>query len=247
MQDKIIIFVPGYNISKTIKRAIFNLVELRKQIVFDILYIDNNSSDYTFEIVEKLIQENKMQFITIIRNTKNLGYGGSQKVAFNYGFLNKYDYLIEYDGDLQYPYQEIPNLYRKIKSGQYSVVFGSRITKAQDLEQMPKWKVFGNKITSKLNRWAFNLSVSEIHTGFRIYDLKKIKDAKLDKCHNDYRWTLDGVVEILKVNDNFGEIPVKALYHKDASSPSHIALFRTISYMCWRALKYKLNDLFFKN
>jgi glycosyltransferase involved in cell wall biosynthesis len=247
MPDKILIFVPGHNIAKTIKSALLNLADLSQQLAFDVLYVDNDSSDGTPKIVEDFIQEHKIPFITIIKNSNNLGYGGSQKTAFNYAFSNKYDYLVEYDGDLQYPYQEINNLYNKIKSGDYSVVFGSRITKAQDLEQMPKWKVFGNKITSRLNSWAFDLKVSEIHTGFRIYDLNKIKKVNFAKCHNDYRWTLDGVVEILKVNANFTEIPVKALYHRDASSPSHIELFRAVSYMCYSALKYKFGSLFPKN
>jgi glycosyltransferase involved in cell wall biosynthesis len=240
MQDKIIVFVPGYNVSKTIKRAISNLLQLRKKLLFDILYVDNDSSDNSAEIVENFVQENKIKFVTITKNIRNLGYGGSQKVGFYYGFMNNYDYLIEYDSDLQYPYQEIYNLYREIKSGKYSIVFGSRITKAQDMEQMPKWKAFGNRATSALNKWALNLKVSEIHTGFRMYDLKKISNAKLENCHNDYRWTLDIVIEILKVNNNFGEIPVKALYHKEASSPSYIQLFKTITYMVYRALEHKL-------
>ena len=243
MQDRILIFVPGYNVSKTIKKAISDLAKLRGQLLFDVLYVDNDSKDDSPGIVEKLVQESKSKFITIIRNKQNLGYGGSQKVAFKHGFLNGYDYLIEYDGDLQYPCQEIPNLYSKIKSGDHSIVFGSRITRPKNLEQMPKWKIFGNKLTSAINRWAFRFKVSEIHTGFRIYDLKKIRSASIDDCHNDYRWTIDSVVEILKVSGNFGEIPVKALYHKDASSPSHIQLFKVISYMLYRALRYKLNKL----
>ena len=229
---------------KTIRKAILNLAGLRKQLLFDILYVDNDSSDNSDGIVEKLAQEHKIESITIIRNKQNLGYGGSQKAAFNYGFLNAHDYLVEYDGDLQYPYPEIVNLYKKIKSGTYSIVFGSRITEAHNLGQMPKWKVFGNKITSAINNWAFNFRVSEIHTVFRIYDLKKIKNVNLSNCHNDYRWTLDSVVEILKIDNNFGEIPVKALYHEDASSPSHIQLFKTITYMLYYALKYKINKLF---
>jgi glycosyltransferase involved in cell wall biosynthesis len=244
MPDKLLIFVPGYNIAKTIRQALANLAELRKELEFDVLYVDNHSSDGSPEQAESMIREMRLQFISIIRNSQNLGYGGSQKVAFRYGFLNHYDYLLEYDADLQYPYQEIPNLYRKIKSGPFSVVFGSRITRPQDLEQMPKWKALGNKVTSRINNWAFNLKVSEIHTGFRIYDLNKVSGARIDQCHNDYRWTLDSVIQILKVNPDFAEIPVKALYHKAASSPSHAELFKAVSYMCWQGLKYKLTTLF---
>ena len=240
MKHKILVFMPGYNVSRTIKKAITNLVELRKKLAFDILFVDNHSTDNTTKIVQNIINKKKIKYITIIKNITNLGYGGSQKVAFNYAILNNYDYLIEYDSDLQYPYHEILNLYKKIKSGKYCVVFGSRITKKNNLKQMPKWKAFGNKITNKINNWAFDFKVSEIHTGFRIYDINKIKKINLDKCHNDYRWTLDSVIEIMKINNNFGEIPVKALYHEHAQSPSILRLAQVMGYMMYRAVKIKI-------
>ena len=237
--DKILVFVPGYNVENTIEKVFFGLMKTKKELNFDILFIDNKSKDRTYEILNKLIKQNKTKNINLIKNPKNLGYGGSQKVAFRYAFRKKYDYLIEYDGDMQYPFLEVLSLYKKIKETGSSIVFGSRVTTKENISQMPFWKAFGNKFFNMLNKWALNIEVSEIHTGFRIYNLKNIEGFNLKRCHNDYRWTMDSVIEIIKINNHLSEIPVKALYHKDSSSPSFKQLFKTMLYMLFRALKYK--------
>ncbi len=237
--DKILVFVPGYNVENTIEKVFFGLIKIRSKLNFDILFIDNKSNDKTYETLERLIKENKTKNLNLIRNSKNLGYGGSQKVAFRYAFRKIYDYLIEYDGDMQYPVASILDLYAKIKETDSGIVFGSRVTKKENILQMPSWKAFGNKFFNMLNKWALGIRVSEIHTGFRIYNLKNIKGSHLENCHNDYRWTIDSVIEIIKINNHLSEIPVKALYHKDSSSPSFKQLFKTMYYMFFRTLEYK--------
>lgn len=239
MAEKILIFTPGYNVAKNIGKVMEGLFSLKNKIGFDMLYVDNNSSDSSAGIVEEVSKKHNIR-VNVIRNPFNKGYGGSQKVAFRYAFDNGYDYLVEYDGDLQYPFEAIPDLYNKIKETGSSIVFGSRVTSKENIRQMPKWKQFGNQFLNVVNNWSFRFGVSEIHTGFRIYDLRKIKGMRLEACHDDYRWTIDSVVEIMKLDKKFSEIPVKAYYHKDASAPSPKALIKFSTYMFTRAMRYKL-------
>ena len=232
--DKILIFIPGYNVEPTIGVVLKKLKQVN--LKFDILYIDNNSSDKSLNIVKK----NKLKNLKYIRNKKNIGYGGSHKKAFEYAFKNKYEYLIEYAGDYQYPHNKILELYKKAKESDYAIVFGSRITDKKHYKEMPKWKVFGNKIFNIINNWTCNFNVSEIHTGFRIYNLNLIKDFNYENCHNDYKWTMDSVIEVMKVHPKFGEISIKAFYHKDAQAPNFKQLFKVMSYMLLRGLYYKI-------
>jgi len=235
MTDKILIFTPGHNVSKTIEKVFDNLREIKK-LEFDTIYVDNCSSDNSIEIVKK----SKLRRLKIIKNKINIGYGGSQKVAFDYAFRNKYDILIEYDGDLQYPHKAIYKLYDKLTKSNSSITFGSRVTSKKNIKQMPLWKQLGNKLLNNINNWGFNFKVSEIHTGFRAYNLNLIKGVNLKECHNDYRWTLDSVLEIMKINKNFSEISIDCYYHQNASAPSFKELWRVTSYMVLRAFKYRI-------
>ena len=236
---QLLIFVPGYNVSKTIWNVMDNLVKIRSGLCFDILYVDNASTDDSVAIVKEFIQKRKINYIAVIKNPYNLGYGGSQKVAFRYAFKNNYHYLLEYDGDMQYPAEAIPALYKKIVDSGSSIVFGSRVSAYTNMKQMPLIKQIGNLILNYINNWGFGFGVSEIHTGLRIYDLKKLRNINLGACHNDYRWTLDSVVEAMKICHKFSEISVKGLYHRYISSPSVMDIIKIGTYMVYRAIIYR--------
>ena len=141
--DNILVFVPGYNVENTIEKVFFGLMKTKKELNFDILFIDNRSKDNTFEKLKELVENKKQKGIKLVRNSKNLGYGGSQKVAFGYAFRKKYDYLIEYDGDMQYPVANILDLYAKIKKTKLGIVFGSRVTTKENISQMPFGRLLG--------------------------------------------------------------------------------------------------------
>jgi len=234
LKNKLLIFIPGYNVENTVKDAINSVLDLN---IGQILYVDNNSTDSSLNIVNSIKNKLQKDNLDIIKNSKNLGYGGSQKIAFEYAYKNNYKYLIEFASDLQYPYENITELYKKISTDKYCIVFGSRVTKKSHLQQMPFWKSFGNRLFNILNNWAFHFNVSEIHTGFRAYNLNLIKGFNINKCHDDYRWTLDSVLEIQKINSNFSEIPVKALYHNDSKSPRFKELYTVMSYMFVKVIK----------
>lgn len=236
--EKILIFVPGYNVEKTLPTVFNKLIQLRKKLSFDILYVDNKSSDESASIAEQLAQE--YPYFSVIINQENKGYGGSQKVGFDYAFQNGYTHLIEYDGDYQYPAEALLKLIEKHRETNASITFGSRVNSTENLKQMPKWKQFGNKLLNTINNWAFNFGVSEIHTGFRIYNLRKLNGFNYQAAHNDYRWTMDSVIEAMKVNPTFSEISIECFYHEDASAPNFKELWKVTSYMVTRGFQFKI-------
>ncbi len=237
---RMLIFVPGYNVAKTIGLAITNLVKLHETMDFDVIYVDNCSADASVDIVKEIIAKNNLAYVQIQRNEKNLGYGGSQKVAFAYAFAHGYGFLMEYDGDVQYPYEAIPEIHKKIVDSGSSIVFGSRMTDTSHSAEMGIIKRFGNNFLNSINNWAFNFGVSEIHTGFRIYNLALIKNVNFSKSFNDYRWSMDSVVSIYKINRKFSEISIKGYYHADKSSPSFWNLVKYSVHIVRRALEYKV-------
>jgi|GEM_PF-2751419 len=243
-QEKILVFVPGRNVGRTIEDAMEKLSSLRRPTFqFDIVYIDNVSKDGSADKVEVFKQKQKANYITIIRNPKDVGYGGSNKIAFDYAFKNNYTYMIEFAGDLQNPYEKIPELYTAIRKKNTGAVFGSRALEPSNLAVIPWWKVLGMKLTNKINSWAFDLPITEVHTGFRIFDLRKIQGVNFTNTHTDYRWSLDSVVELLKVRCTFAEIPIRSIYHAKATGPSLKELYIVVSYMILRSLKYKIRGI----
>lgn len=129
-----------------------NLEELNKRLSvvcdsfdenFEIIYVDDGSSDKSLDIIKKFCDHSKgIHFISFYRN-----FG--QHAAVMAGFQNALgDIIMTMDADLQNPPEEIPKMLVKIKEG-YDIVAGKRINRKDKLlRKLPSY--FMNKIISSL-------------------------------------------------------------------------------------------------
>ena len=81
---KIAVIMPAYNAEKTLEQT-YN--ELYKDIVDEIILVDDNSSDKTKEVAKKL-------GITTLVHDKNKGYGGNQKTCYTAALKTDADIVI---------------------------------------------------------------------------------------------------------------------------------------------------------
>ena len=110
-RTKNIIYIPTYNHQSTILKLLNELKNINFD--FDVLIIDDCSSDDTLLEIKKLINNEPQKFYTnIIKTKKNYGYAISQKIAYTI-FINqtKCDSIIMLHGDAQYD----PTLVNKFK------------------------------------------------------------------------------------------------------------------------------------
>lgn len=93
----------GDNIKKLTRLLIKNLKKLKKSINYEILFIDDNSSDQTHDIL-KSIKHKKIKYF-IRRKNRDLSK------ACMYGFDRaKYDTILVMDGDIQHNPRYIPKI-----------------------------------------------------------------------------------------------------------------------------------------
>jgi len=85
---------------------------------FEIIYVDDGSSDGSFEILRAL--QTKDKSTRVIRFTRNFGQHPAIMAGFN---ASRGEVMITLDADLQNPPEEIPKLIKKLDEG-YEVVFG---------------------------------------------------------------------------------------------------------------------------
>ena len=85
--SKTLIFTATYNEKENIKNLIQNLNNLSLDI--DILVIDDNSPDKTWEILKKL--EKEIQNLKVIVRENKSGLDTAHKLAFDYAKSNNYE------------------------------------------------------------------------------------------------------------------------------------------------------------
>lgn len=159
-------FFPTYNeeknIEKTIKDADKVLVSLH--LNYEILIIDDGSTDKTPEVADKIAAENPK--VRVIHHPVNIGYGGALKTGFKNA---KYDWVAFTDSDGQFDFSEIELFLQK--SDQADLIIGYRLDRNDDFSR--KVFTFGWALIAKI---LLGLQAKDYSCGFKL-----IKKEVFDK------------------------------------------------------------------
>jgi len=214
-RKRIIVVMPAYNAAKTIERT---YRDLPKDLVDEILVIDDASSDKTVKIAKKL-------GLKVFVHPANLGYGGNQKTCYWEALKRKPDIVVMIHPDYQYDPKLLPNLVKPLIDDRFDIMLGSRIrTRREALAGgMPWWKYLGNRFLTILENIILGLNLSEYHTGFRAYKRKVLETVPFGRFSNSF--VFDQQILIASVVNGFriGEIPVPVRYFPQASSANFLS------------------------
>ena len=143
MKKKIIIVMPAYNAAKTLRRT---YRDIPKNLVNEIILVDDKSTDDTIKIAKKL-------GITVVKHNQNRGYGGNQKTCYREALKKNADIIIMIHPDYQYDSSLTAELIRPIEQGRFDIMFGSRVrTRKEALDGgMPYIKYIINLLTAAMS------------------------------------------------------------------------------------------------
>ena len=123
--EKISIIVPCYNEEESVPLFYAEAVkELNKiKLDFEIIYVDDGSTDHTLEVVKKLSDDKSVKYISFSRN-----FG--KEAAMLAGLeASTGDYVTIMDVDLQDPPSMLKEMLRLIKEDGYDIVGTRRVTR----------------------------------------------------------------------------------------------------------------------
>ena len=176
----ILIYIPCYNCETTIVEVVSNIPrELQNQI--DCLVIDNQSTDRTSEVVLEEIKKGKRHFkINLIRTKKNIGYAGSQKLAYILAAQSSnVKNVIMLHGDGQYD-PSLLKIFIPMINENYSIVNGYRDKRIYShREETPFITYCIIKILSWFESLITGYYQKEWHSGFVMYDTEFLRKIPL--------------------------------------------------------------------
>ena len=158
------VIIPVYNESKNIKPLVQMLSRsLRPSIRYEIIFIDDGSTDGTEDIIRALQKKSK----GIIYKNRHKKLGLSSAVVDGLR-LARGEYVCVMDGDLQHDPKYIPEMYRFISKNPDSLVIGSRFIKKIGNPQR-----MDSKVGTFICRHIFNINVYDPLSGFFMLERKK--------------------------------------------------------------------------
>lgn len=191
--NKVLVFTATYNEAENIKTFINDVFNSSNEI--DLLIIDDNSPDKTFEIANSYSKINKKIFL--IKRKKKLGLDTAHKLAFKYAKEKGYEKLITLDADLSHDPKEIPKFISILDK--FEFVIGSRYMNGSRNEQ-PLFRFLISYCGNKLIKKLLNLSLNEFTTSYRGFNLIKLKNFDLDKVNAAGYSFFMGTIHALKSN-----------------------------------------------
>ena len=216
---KHLIFIVAYNHENFIAKVLDRLPETVKNTNYEILVIDDASKDQTFNTAKNWSELNSEIYIKVLKNPTNLGYGGNQKLGFQYAIENNFDTLVLLHGDGQYAPEIIVDLIEEHIMQKNALTLGSRmIIKTNALKgKMPLYKFFGNIILTFVQNKILGTKLSEFHTGYRVYSIKYLKKINFHLNTNDYHFDTEIIIQFILYNFKIGEHAIPTYYGDEIS------------------------------
>jgi glycosyltransferase involved in cell wall biosynthesis len=214
--SRLLVFIVAYNAEKHIEDVLDRIPESvwQKQIAdADVLIIDDCSPDNTFAVA-KAYAERTGRKIAIQRNAVNQGYGGNQKLGYQYAIDHRYNAVVLLHGDGQYDPKLIPMLAEPVLLGEADVVIGSRMVDKKSALKggMPMYKFIGNIVLTTLQNWILGVKLSEFHSGYRIYSVNALKAVPFHANANYFDFDTDILIQMIDTRQRFKEIGVPTFY-----------------------------------
>ena len=162
---------------------------------YELILVDDGSKDNSWQVIQEHAENYPIKAIKFNRN-----YGKS--AALNVGFQQAQgEVVITIDADLQDSSDEIPSLYKMVKSGNHLVSGWKR--KRFD----PISKTIPSKFFNRVTRILSGIKLHDFNCGLKAYDLKLVKT--LDIYGEMHRY-----IPVIAKRNGFDKITEKVVEHR---------------------------------
>jgi glycosyltransferase involved in cell wall biosynthesis len=209
-RPNLVIVMPAYNAALTLERT---YADIPHEIVDKIILVDDVSGDETVDIARNL-------GLDVVIHSQNRGYGGNQKTCYDAALAAGADIVVMLHPDYQYDATRIPALIEPIVAGERDLMLGSRFLGDPLAGGMPTWKYVSNRSLTFVENLAFDLHLSEFHTGLRAYSRTLLETIPYRENSDDFVFDQELIAQVVAagMGRRIGEIAVPTRYFEEASS-----------------------------
>jgi len=202
--------MPAYNAARTLERT---YADIPHDLIERIILVDDVSKDETVEIARQL-------GLDVIIHPQNRGYGGNQKTCYDAAREADADIVVMLHPDYQYDATRIPELIAPIADGTHDLMLGSRFLGDPRAGGMPIWKFVSNRALTTIENIAFEMRLSEYHTGLRAYSRRLLETIPYERNSDDFVFDQELIAQVVAagMRNRIGEIAVPTRYFEEASS-----------------------------
>ena len=236
--NKNLVFTATYNEVNNISTFLDIVLEIPN---IDVLIVDDNSPDGTFNIVENLKDIHDKR-VFLIKRDKKSGLGSAYKAGFKWALDNNYSYIFEMDADMSHDPNEIKNFKVELIQNKFDVVVGSRYLDGVSVVNWPLSRIFLSYFANLYVRMITGMPIKDATSGFVGYNNKALGSLELEEIKfNGYAFQIEMKFKLWKKNFKLKEHQIIFVNRKLGNSKMNQNI---ILEAIFGVIKLKINSFF---
>ena len=195
--EKLSIIMPVFNERNTVVEALRRSQSVDIPLKREIIVVDDGSDDGTSQIVSQLQDST----VRVVHHETNRGKGAAIRTGLAYVTG---DLVLIQDADLEYDPDDWPTLLAPVLKGKARVVYGSRFT--GERRNMMFWHWVGNRFLSLVTNALYNTTLSDMETGYKLFDRKLIESLPLKS--DRFGFEPEVTAMSLRAGERIYEVPI---------------------------------------
>jgi glycosyltransferase involved in cell wall biosynthesis len=234
----------AYNAALTLHQVLDRIPESFRNKIDRVFVCDDHSHDSTYLVglgYKHLKPELPME---VIRNPRNLGYGGNQKLGYRLAIEHDLDIVVMLHGDGQYAPECLGDVVGPLERGEADAVMGSRmmVKGAARRGGMPLYKYVGNRILTRFENAMLGTSLTEFHSGYRAYSVAALKTIPFESNSDGFDFDTEIIIQLHAAGKRIKEVPIPTYYGDEIC---YVNGMRYAKDVCIDVMRYRLGKLGF--
>src|SRR4249919_2185428 len=214
------VVVPTFNERDNVTVLYRRLAATLKDIPWEVVFVDDNSPDGTWEVVRALARKDSR-----VRCVRRIGRRGLSGACIEGILASSGPYAAVIDADLQHDETQLPKMVALLRSGEAELVVGSRYIEGGSADSFNKQRAGASQLATEVARRALKVEVADPMSGFFMIRRDRFEELAPQLSTQGFKILLDlvataqGKLRTIEVPFTFG-----ARQHGESKLDSMVAL-----------------------
>ena len=172
------VVVPTFNERDNVARLYRKLEAALAGIAWEVIFVDDNSPDGTWDVVRGLAQQDRR-----VRCIRRIGRRGLSGACIEGILASSAPYAAVMDADLQHDETQLPKMLALLQSGQAELVVGSRYVEGGSADSFDRSRAGASAFATSIAKRVLGVSIADPMSGFfmiRRRPLQRVRAAAID-------------------------------------------------------------------
>lgn len=243
------VVVPAYNE----EGFVGTVLETMPEIVDRVYVIDDCSTDGTWDEIRRVANRlNKPlvadgggtdddRFIVPLQHDRNRGVGGAIKTGYINARDDGIDVTAVMGGDGQMDPAELERIVAPVARGRADYAKGNRFLRAEDHEEMPRFRRIGSAALTLLTKIASGYwRIGDPQMGYTAISNETLRTVGIEDMYEFYGYCNDLLVRLSVADCRVADVPTAARYGDETSHITYTTYVPRVSLMLLRMFLWRL-------